>query len=98
MVTQRQTSSDLPDLDRHDTQARRRPWAGLHSSGIKFRFNVPVFDFMLQWIIGAQTHGGSEVGETLYAASQIDDCGPVRRRWPGASSSGPRSHWLAVTW
>ncbi len=37
---------------------------------------VPVFDFFLQWLMGAQTSGGSEVGEAMYAASRIRDGDP----------------------
>lgn len=77
MPTGIQMASDSSDPKHHETQARRRPWAGLHSSRTKFRFDVEVFDFMLQWLMGAQTHGGSEVGESLHAASQIRDGDPV---------------------
>ena len=62
---------------------RRTPWGGLHSSRIRYRFSVPVFDFFLQWALGAQTHGASEVGECFYAASMIRDGDPVSwiRSW-----------------
>jgi hypothetical protein len=51
----------------------KTPWAGLHSSRIRYRFKVQVFDFFLQWVLGGQTHGASEVGECFYAASVIND-------------------------
>ena len=38
---------------------------------INFHFKRPEFDFMFQWILGAQTNGGVEVGECFYAASEI---------------------------
>jgi pimeloyl-ACP methyl ester carboxylesterase len=61
----------------------RAPWSGLHSSRIRYRFKVPVFDFFLQWALGAQTHGASEVGECFYAASQVKDGDPASwaRAW-----------------
>ena len=43
---------------------------------IKFRFQHDDFDFFFQWILGGQTHGGSEIGETFYAASEIKDGDP----------------------
>lgn len=54
----------------------RAPWSGLHSSRIRYRFKVPVMDFFLQWALGAQTHGATEVGESFYAASVIRDGDP----------------------
>ena len=40
---------------------------------IKFRFKREEFDFFFQWLVGASTHGGAEVGEAFYAASQIKE-------------------------
>ncbi len=40
---------------------------------VTFRFDQDDFEFFFQWLAGAQTHGGSEVGESFYAASQIAD-------------------------
>ncbi|HEX2909767.1 MAG TPA: alpha/beta fold hydrolase [Chloroflexia bacterium] len=38
---------------------------------IRFHFRFPIFDFFFQWLLGAQTHGGSETGEAFYVASKI---------------------------
>lgn len=43
---------------------------------VKFRFGQDDFEFFFQWLTGAQTHGGSEVGESFYAASRISDGDP----------------------
>jgi alpha-beta hydrolase superfamily lysophospholipase len=40
---------------------------------VKLRFRQEDFEFFFQWLTGAQTHGGSEVGESFYAASKITD-------------------------
>ena len=40
---------------------------------INYRFTSEAFDFFFQWLVGASTHGGSEVGESFYAASQIEE-------------------------
>jgi hypothetical protein len=39
---------------------------------------VQVFDFMLQWILGAQTNGATKVGESFFAATNIRDGDPAR--------------------
>ena len=52
---------------------------------IKFRFKHDDFDFFFQWILGGQTNGGSEVGETFYAASEIKDGDP--ESWSSAWTS-----------
>lgn len=66
-------------------QAPRAPWSGLHSSRIRYRFKVPVMDFFLQWLLGGQTHGATEVGESWYAAGLIKDGDPQSwvRSWEG---------------
>jgi alpha-beta hydrolase superfamily lysophospholipase len=38
---------------------------------IQYRFKRQEFDFMFQWMAGAQTHGCTEVGELLYGSAQI---------------------------
>ena len=43
---------------------------------VTFRFGQDDFEFFFQWLTGAQTHGGSEVGEAFYAASRITDGDP----------------------
>ena len=50
---------------------------------VKFRFGQDDFEFFFQWLTGAQTHGGSEVGEAFFAASQIRDGDPESwaREW-----------------
>jgi len=40
---------------------------------IKYHFKREEFDFFFQWLAGASTHGGAEVGESFYAASQIEE-------------------------
>jgi pimeloyl-ACP methyl ester carboxylesterase len=52
---------------------------------IKFRFKHDDFDFFFQWILGGQTHGGSEVGETFYVSSEIKDGDP--ESWSSAWTS-----------
>lgn len=46
---------------------------GVHRSNIPFRFQFPSFDFVTQWMMGAQTHATAEFGECLYATSCIQD-------------------------
>jgi len=55
----------------------------MHTRKIKYRFKNDAFDFMFQWILGSQTHGGSEIGETFYTASRIKDGDPESwiREW-----------------
>lgn len=40
---------------------------------INYRFMSEDLDFFFQWLVGASTHGGSEAGESFYAASQIEE-------------------------
>lgn len=75
--TQR-THSPPEARDNAGQKASRRPWSGLHSSRIRYRFKVQVFDFMLQWILGAQTNGATKVGESFFAATNIRDGDPAR--------------------
>jgi hypothetical protein len=63
---------------------REAPSEGLsRNPKIKFHFRYPIFDFFFQWVLGAQTHGGSEVGEAFYAASRIQAANPESwaREW-----------------
>ena len=46
------------------------------TSTIHYRFHTPAFEFVFQWILGAGTNGGSEVGECFYAASQVKENDP----------------------
>ena len=48
----------------------------MRSSDIRCRFKTPAFDFMFQWVLGMQTNGGSEVGESFYAASLVRENDP----------------------
>ncbi len=43
---------------------------------LTYRFQNRGFEFFFQWILGAQTHGGVELGECFYAASEIQDGSP----------------------
>lgn len=43
---------------------------------LTYRFQNRAFEFFFQWILGAQTHGGVELGECFYAASEIQDGSP----------------------
>ncbi len=45
-------------------------------SDIRYHFRTPAFEFMFQWVLGMQTSGGSEVGESFYAASLIRENDP----------------------
>ncbi len=45
-------------------------------SDIRYRFKTPPFEFMFQWVLGTQTNGGSEVGESFYAASLVKEDDP----------------------
>lgn len=47
----------------------------------------PHFDFFLQWLQGAQTHGAAEGGECFYAASRI----------PGGDQAAWRREWEALS-
>ena len=51
-------------------------------SDIRYRFKTPPFEFMFQWVLGMQTNGGSEVGESFYAASLVAENDP--RSWVAA--------------
>ena len=42
----------------------------------KVRFKHDDFDFFFQYLLGGQSHGASEMGESFYAASQIKDGEP----------------------
>jgi pimeloyl-ACP methyl ester carboxylesterase len=44
---------------------------------IKFHFKREELDFFFQWITGAQTHGGTEVGECFYVASRVNERDPA---------------------
>lgn len=46
---------------------------GVHVSSVPLRFKFRSFDFITQWLMGAQTHGGTELGECLYATERIQD-------------------------
>ena len=73
---------------------------------IKFRFKHDDFDFFFQWILGGQTHSGSEVGESFYAASEIIDGDPqswqkawtelAQRSERRARSSFERKHFVSA--
>ena len=43
----------------------------MRSSELRYRFKTPAFEFMFQWVLGMQTSGGSEIGESFYAASLV---------------------------
>ncbi len=45
-------------------------------SDIRYRFKTPSFEFMFQWLLGMQTNGGSETGESFYAASLVQENNP----------------------
>jgi len=66
-----------------NTSLRRR---AIRTSDIRYRFKTPAFEFMFQWVLGMQTSGGSEVGESFYAASLVRENDP--RSWVAA--------WTAV--
>ena len=51
-------------------------------SDIRYRFKTPPFEFMFQWVLGMQTNGGSEIGESFYAASLVKENDP--RSWVAA--------------
>jgi hypothetical protein len=54
--------------------AKAKSW---RTSDVKYHFRSPGFEFVFQWILGMQTHGASEVGESFFAASQIKDGDPA---------------------
>jgi alpha-beta hydrolase superfamily lysophospholipase len=43
------------------------------TSEVKYHFKTTGFEFVFQWILGMQTHGASEVGESFYAAAQVKE-------------------------
>jgi len=51
----------------------------VRSTPVKYRFRKGTFEFWFEWLVGAQTHGGSEASECFYAASRIKDGDP--RSW-----------------
>jgi len=51
-------------------------WGSAHANSLHARFKVDAFDFFFAWIMGAQTHAGSETGELLVVASHIKDGDP----------------------
>jgi pimeloyl-ACP methyl ester carboxylesterase len=51
-------------------------------SDMRYRFKTPPFEFMVQWVLGMQTNGGSEIGESFYAASLVTENDP--RSWVAA--------------
>jgi hypothetical protein len=56
-------------------------------SEIRYRLKTPAFEFVFQWVLGMQTHGGSEVSESFYAASLVSEMTHRAgwrpgRRWP----------------
>jgi hypothetical protein len=51
-------------------------------SDIRYRFKTLPFEFMFQWVLGMQTHGGSETGESFYAASLVTENDP--QSWTAA--------------
>lgn len=40
-------------------------------SNVRYRFKTLPFELMFQWVLGMQTNGGSEIGESFYAARLI---------------------------
>ena len=40
---------------------------------LRYHFKHSGFDFLFQWLAGAQTHGGAELGEAFFAASETRD-------------------------
>ena len=48
----------------------------IRTSDIRYRFKTPAFEFAFQWVLGMQTNGGSEVGESFYAASLVKENDP----------------------
>jgi Esterase FrsA-like len=48
----------------------------IRTSDIRYRFKTPAFEFLFQWVLGMQTSGGSEIGESFYAASLVRENDP----------------------
>ena len=46
-------------------------------SEIRYRFKTPAFEFVFQLVLGMQTNGGSEIGESFYAASLVKENDPL---------------------
>jgi hypothetical protein len=71
-------------------------------SDIRYRFSTPPFEFMFQWVLGMQTSGGSETGESFYAARLIRENDPRAGwppgpRWRARWSGGRRRRWRPGT-
>jgi pimeloyl-ACP methyl ester carboxylesterase len=49
----------------------------LKRSSYKFYFDQNEMDFQCRWIMGSQTHQGSEMGECFYVISRIEDGNPT---------------------
>jgi len=50
--------------------------ANIRTSTTHYHFQTQAFEFVFQWVLGAGTNGGSEVGECFYAASQVKENDP----------------------
>jgi alpha-beta hydrolase superfamily lysophospholipase len=83
--------------------AKTKSW---RTSAVKYHFTSQGFEFVFQWILGMQTHGASEVGESFFAASQITDGDPASwvKAWQAlaervearATSSFERGHFVSA--
>jgi hypothetical protein len=45
-------------------------------SDVRYRFRTPAFEFLFQWVLGTQTSGGAEAGESFYASSLVKENDP----------------------
>jgi hypothetical protein len=54
-----------------------------HRPFYRMRFRAADMDFAFQWVLGSSAHGGANVGESFYAASQMHDGDPAtwEREW-----------------
>jgi alpha-beta hydrolase superfamily lysophospholipase len=83
--------------------AETKSW---RTSDVHYHFRSQGFEFVFQLILGMQTHGASEVGESFFAASQIKDGDPASwmRAWHAlaqrvekrAASSLERGHLVSA--
>jgi pimeloyl-ACP methyl ester carboxylesterase len=49
----------------------------VRTSEVKYHFQTQSFEFVFQWLLGMHTNGGSEIGETFFAASKIEEGNPA---------------------
>ena len=97
-IRHRQETNGPAEAEKTPRRHRGASWSGMHSSRVRLHFRERSFDFFLQWLAGAQTSRASEIGETLYAASQIKDADVSDwvREWDALAVRVEESAWKSL--